>query len=230
MKLKKSLLNNSFYQGIRPPGWNNKGKEFSLPFFLGYFQEMKIIKEGGDCLYFPEFIDDPKETYSLLEKKILWRSDEITLFGKTHSIPRLHAWYGDLGANYKYSKIQLPRNDWFVELKDLKDKVQEATGLNFNSVLCNYYRNGEDSNGWHSDDESELVHPIGIASLSFGETRTMQFRRKGQSKKEVDLELESGSLTVMKHPHQKNWQHQIPKRKRKSGRINLTFRLVQVIS
>lgn len=191
---------------------------------------MKIIKEGGECLYFSKFISDSEEIFSLLEKKILWRTDDITLFGKTHPIPRLHAWYGDPGAEYKYSKIQLPRNDWFSELKELKGKIEEATGLSFNSVLCNYYRNGNDSNGWHSDDEPELIHPIGIASLSFGETRTMQFRRIGQSKKEVDLELECGSLTVMKHPHQENWQHQIPKRKRKSGRINLTFRLVQVIS
>lgn len=193
-------------------------------------KEMLIISDKGECHYYSDFIKSQEKLYPILREKINWRSDDISLFGKTHPIPRLHAWYGDEGAEYRYSKIQLPRNEWTPELLKLKNQVENFTGLKFNSVLCNFYRDGSDSNGWHSDDESELVKPVNIASLSFGDARTMQFRPKGESKVKVSLELESGSLVVMKNPHQENWQHQIPKRAGRSGRINLTFRLVKVIS
>lgn len=160
-------------------------------------------------------------------EKINWRQDEITLYGKTHAIPRLHAWYGDPEADYSYSRIPLPRNDWFFELRDLKEKVEKKTGFRFNSVLANLYREGSDSNGWHSDNEKELVAPVTVASISLGAPRDFQFRRVGQTKCEETLLLEHGSLLLMKSPCQELWQHQVPKRKKVSGpRLNLTFRLV----
>lgn len=189
-----------------------------------------IIEENGVCQYIPSFISKPDEVFKILLEEINWRRDEIKLFGKTHSIPRLHAWYGDVGANYRYSHITLPRNSWTPILIELKKKVEGFTGLSFNSVLCNFYRDGSDSNGWHCDNEVELIRPIHVAGLSFGDDREIQFRRKGESRMEVSQKLESGSLILMKHPHQDFWQHQVPKRRKRDGRINLTFRKVRVIS
>lgn len=185
-----------------------------------------------ECLsYIPNAIANEEELYSRLESGIAWRKDEITFFGKKHSIPRLHAWYGDDGADYSYSGIKLPREDWNQDLIEIKKVVEEFSGLSFNGVLLNYYRNGEDSNGWHSDDEKELLRPISVASVSLGMGRDMQFRRKGESKTLKKVFLESGSLLVMKEPCQENFQHQIPKRKNvEEGRINLTFRRVEVFT
>ncbi len=178
--------------------------------------------------YVENFIDSPGELYHQLRDQINWRQDHITLFGKTHAIPRFHAWYAEPNADYHYSGILLPRNDWSDLLLELKEKVEKKTSLHFNGVLLNYYRDGQDSNGWHADDEKELVRPIHVASISLGEERDMQFRLKGETKMHDKVLLGNGSLLVMKSPCQEKFQHQIPKRKRvNDGRINLTFRMVE---
>lgn len=179
--------------------------------------------------YIPQFIKNSSEIYEELQKSIQWRRDEITLYGKKHAIPRYHAWYGDPGAQYSYSGIQLPRHDWTPTLTAIKKQIEEQSGISFNSVLLNFYRDGNDSNGWHADNEKELIRPIHVASISIGAARDMQFRRVGETKTLEKIYLENGSLLVMKSPCQENFQHQIPKRKTLSqGRINLTFRLVRI--
>jgi len=89
------------------------------------------------------------------------------------------------------------------------------------------YRDGTDSNGWHSDDEKELgTDPI-IASVSLGAIRKFQLRHKKDKTLRHTLELENGSLLVMKGNTQHCWQHQIPKTKQVTQpRINLTFRYI----
>ena len=187
------------------------------------------MKQVEDYLhYYPDFIENPNEAFKSLRQKINWRTDDITLFGKTYPIPRMHAWYGEPGADYSYSGIPMPINDWFGELLFIKENVEMKTGLKFNGVLANLYRDGKDSNGWHADDEKELIVPIHVASITLGAERTFQFRRKGETSLEKSITLENGSLLVMKSPLQKEWQHQVPKRARvNEGRINLTFRLVR---
>lgn len=63
-------------------------------------------------------------------------------------------------------------------VRRLRAKLEEATGVHFNSVLANLYRDGSDNVSWHSDDEPELGPQPTIASLSFGEMRRFCFRRK----------------------------------------------------
>ncbi len=67
---------------------------------------------------------------------------------------------------------------WHPILVMLKDRVQEVTGLYFNSMLANLYRDGHDSVAWHSDDEPSLGTNPTIASLSFGDTRNFEMRKK----------------------------------------------------
>lgn len=63
-------------------------------------------------------------------------------------------------------------------IKMLKDRIEEVTGYIFNSVLANLYRDGHDHVSWHSDDEISLgVQPV-IASLSFGDSRNFELRKK----------------------------------------------------
>lgn len=60
----------------------------------------------------------------------------------------------------------------------LKDRIEEVTGFTFNSVLANLYRDGHDHVSWHSDDEYSLGDKPLIASLSFGDTRNFELRKK----------------------------------------------------
>ena len=45
-------------------------------------------------------------------------------------------------------------------------------------MLANLYRDGHDSVAWHSDDEPSLGQNPTIASLSFGDTRNFEMRKK----------------------------------------------------
>ncbi len=171
----------------------------------------------------------PEQQESLqqqLQQELIWEQSAIRLFGKHVLIPRLNAWYGDAGCHYGYSGHRLTLQPWHPQLSALRQRLS-AQGLAMNSVLANWYRDGRDSNGWHSDDEPELGrHPV-IASVSLGQPRDFHLRHKKRSYPAVKVRLESGSLLVMKGELQSHWQHAVPKSKRPLGsRINLTFRQI----
>jgi alkylated DNA repair dioxygenase AlkB len=153
-----------------------------------------------------------------------WETGFIKIFGKTHQIPRLQAWYAEDGVEYTYSGKKLQRHNWNKTLIDIKEEIESITSFKFNSVLANLYRNGDDSMGLHSDDEKELgINPV-IASLSLGESRDIYFKHKN-IKTSLDIPQTSGQLIVMYGQTQKYWKHEIKKTKKfKKPRINLTFR------
>jgi alkylated DNA repair dioxygenase AlkB len=95
-------------------------------------------------------------------------------------------------------------------------------------LLLNWYRDGNDSVSWHSDDEPELGADPVIASLSLGQTRRFELRhRQRKDLRKCVLELNHGSLLLMGKGLQRNWQHQIPKQPGLQGeRLNLTFRFI----
>lgn len=167
---------------------------------------------------------DASRYFEKLKDDLQWQSVDISLFGKTHKIPRLQAFYGEPNLNYEYSGIKSSALPWTDVLLDIKQSIECSLQLSFNSVLCNLYRDGSDSNGWHADDEKELGVNPAIASLSFGETRDFQLKHK-KTDQRIQLPLASGALLLMAGETQSNWQHCLPKRKRcVSPRINLTFR------
>ena len=156
-----------------------------------------------------------------------WRSDTITLWGKQFLQPRLSAWYGS--AAYRYSGLSLAPQPFTPLQRDLLAAVEAATGCTFNSVLLNYYRDGRDSMGMHSDDEAELGPTPAIASLSFGASRTFVLRHKASGER-LRLDLSDGSLLLMAGELQKHWSHGINKTAKPTGaRINLTFRTIYTV-
>lgn len=157
---------------------------------------------------------------------INWKQDDIEMFGKRMPLPRLTAWYGD-GA-YTYSGIRSQPNPWNRGLLFMKQQIEAATGAHFNSVLLNWYRDGEDYLNWHADDEPELGSEPVIASANFGETRDFLLRRHDDKQRKLKIPLGHGSLLVMRGALQRHWQHAVPKRKRVAGsRFNLTFRHIR---
>ena len=160
--------------------------------------------------------------------EVPWRAENIVVWGKTFLQPRLTAWYGDNGANYSYSGIHLDPLPWTHTLIDIKNRVETLAGIDFNSVLLNYYRDHHDSMGLHSDDEPELGRRLVIASVSLGEERTFLLKHKSRRDlKSVRLQLASGSLLLMKGETQHYWKHGIEKETRPCGpRVNLTFRRI----
>lgn len=156
---------------------------------------------------------------------IKWKHDEIKLYGKYIPLPRLTSWYGDQGKVYTYSGIKSQHNAWNEGLLFLKKEVEKVAEETFNSVLLNWYRNGEDHLSWHADDEIELGENPTIASVNFGEERDFVIRRNEEPSQKITIPLSHGALLIMRGELQHFWQHAVPKRKKVFGsRFNLTFR------
>lgn len=191
---------------------------------LEYFLENNTYDAGGvDWTKLSE-----NELADIEFDNINWKQDRISLYGKNHLLPRLTAWFGDARKDYTYSGITSHPNQWNKGLNYIKTMIEEVSGERFNSVLLNWYRNGEDHLSWHADNEKELGHNPVIVSANFGETRDFVLRRNDDHRAKVTIPLNHGSLLVMRGSLQHFWQHSIPKRKRVGGsRINLTFRQIK---
>lgn len=154
-----------------------------------------------------------------------WKAETITLWGKQHLQPRLTAWQGEKA--YTYSGLTLTPTPFSPLVLAIRHAVELASGRRFNSVLLNYYRDGRDSMGMHSDDEAELGPEPAIASVSYGATRTFILKHK-RSRQTLKLDLASGSMLLMAGRTQANWTHGINKSVRPLGpRVNLTFRNIR---
>ncbi len=166
--------------------------------------------------------------FNTLQSSLAWAQHRVRVFGREHPTPRLCAWYGDRQARYAYSGQALEPLPWTPALADIRARLEAALGIPFNSVLCNLYRDGADSMGWHSDDEASLGPRPVIASLSLGATRRFLLRhRRRRELGPVDLPVAHGDLLLMAGDTQRHWQHAVPKTRRPVGpRINLTFRRV----
>ncbi len=190
----------------------------------------RLRMAGADVVYHRHVLPAAAATQLLrrLIDQIPWRQDSVVLWGKIIPQPRLTAWYGDPGRSYTYSGLTLHPLPWTDDLRLLRTMAEGVADATFNSVLLNYYRDHNDSVGFHSDDESELGATPTIGSISLGETRTLTFKpRKHKDWDPVRVALESGSLLVMKGDTQRNWKHAIAKESRPCGpRVNLTFRRI----
>ena len=187
-----------------------------------------LLPKDGTVNYYGQFFSSvvSKKYFEALLETIEWKNDEIVLFGKKIITKRKVAWYGELGVEYAYSNTSKKALAWTKELVEIKSIVEEKTGDTYNSCLLNLYHSGEEGMGWHSDNEKELKKNAAIASVSFGAERKFSFKHK-QDKTTLSIQLENGSLLVMKDEIQSFWKHKLSVSKLiQSPRINLTFRTV----
>ena len=155
-----------------------------------------------------------------------WEQTSQLMYGKRVITPRLTAWYGDPNTDYSVSGAGSPTLPWTPELIEIKTKVEAISGIAFNSVLLNYYRDGNDSVAWHSDRDGVPGRNKYVASVSFGQARPFDLRKKDDFTKAFTVLLENGSYLLMKGEFQDQWQHRIAKSKANMGpRVNLTFRI-----
>ncbi len=185
--------------------------------------------DGAKVTYYRNLFDaNTAENYfNTLLQATPWQQDDIKVFGKVHKQPRLTALYGEANKTYTYSGIRMTPLPFTPDLLAIKQQVEAVSQVQFTTVLLNLYRDGTDSNGWHSDNEKELgINPV-IASVSLGAVRRFRFRENSNRKNTFSIDLEPGSLLLMEGATQHVWQHQIPKTKKiVQARINLTFRVL----
>ena len=173
--------------------------------------------------------DDHEARMQALIAVVPWVQELYVRGARPQPAPRLTSFHGDPGSGYTYSGMAYQPASWLPELLELRAAVQTQSGVAFNCVLCNLYRDGRDSVGWHADDERELGpsrDDIAIGSLSLGATRRFVLKHRRDGRRLV-FELGEGSLLVMRGRTQQHWVHCLPKTARPCGpRLNLTFRVI----
>ena len=179
----------------------------------------------------PDFVTDSAALWTELIEQAAWTQDHMRIQGRAVPLPRLTCWYGDAGATYTYSGIRMEPLPWLRSLEVLRQRLETHLSHRFNSVLLNYYRDGRDSMGYHSDDEAELGAEPVIATVSLGATRRFLLQRRQRrgaaSHQGWGLDLTDASLLVMAGACQRHWRHAVPKTVRPvAGRISLTYRCV----
>jgi len=187
---------------------------------------LNILPRDGRVDYYPNIFDELQSSRMVtqLQESLIWESDQLIMFGKVVTTRRKVAWVGDSKCSYTYSGVEKTPQAWTPDLLVIKDQLESLSQCKFNSCLLNFYHDGNDGMGWHSDDEKELNPDSPIASLSLGARRKFAFRYK-KDKETISLFLENGSALIMHAPTQEFWQHALLKTKTVSdARINLTFR------
>ena len=103
------------------------------------------IRDGGTLEYLETFYSQPQADALLeqLRAETPWKQ-ERSRFGL---FPRLTAWYADRGLTYTYSGVTHEALPWTEVLRKVRRQVEEAAATPFNSLLLNYYRDGQDSIG-----------------------------------------------------------------------------------
>lgn len=192
-------------------------------------EPIRVVATDGFADYYPNFLAAAASADLLQQLLRLdsYQQNEIVLFGKKIKVPRLEAYYALNGEQYGYSGQQLQAEKFPPFLDELRREVQKRTGYKYNALLINYYRDGQDSNGWHADNEKTLGPNPSIASLSLGAERTFELKHLSSWQKK-SIVLAHGSMLHMHGPLQHHYKHQLPKKRALTeARLNLTFRWIQ---
>ncbi len=184
------------------------------------------LAAGAWVEYVPGWVESTEADRLLaaVRGELAWEHREIVLFGRRVPQPRLIAWAGSL--RYRYSGQTLEPRAPTPTIAAIIARMSERTGVSFNHVLLNRYRDGSDSIGLHADDEPELgLDPI-VATLSLGATRRFVLKpRRTRLGPTRSVELHHGSLLVMGGTCQRHYVHGVARQSDVAGeRISLTFR------
>ena len=177
---------------------------------------------GAPFRYYPDAVESADDLLAWCERQPSWRNERIRLFGRTCTVPRQVAWYGDSGVAYRYSGLNHRARGWPEALGPLRSALSERFEPGLNFVLLNRYRDGRDWMGWHRDDERGIAGRV--VSVSLGATRRLRLETGAGT---VALELDHGSVLVFDG----GVRHALMRTRRPvAQRFNLTFRCINALS
>ncbi|HXP93782.1 MAG TPA: alpha-ketoglutarate-dependent dioxygenase AlkB [Candidatus Binatia bacterium] len=169
----------------------------------------------GEIDYLPGAFEaaSSSQLFTKIHRNAGWKAERRPMYDRIVDVPRLTA------------RLELAAVAADPELREMHERVEAVTGASYNSISLNLYRDERDSVAWHNDHEDELVPNPVIALLSLGAAREMRIRSKTVPRRTFQLDLEPGSVLVMRGVTQHHWEHHIPKERRAVGpRISVAFR------
>ena len=189
-----------------------------MSLFADASETVLVSDERGRVAYTSGFVpaEVARAWFAELRDAVTWKSQRRQMYDREVDVPRLMAHF----------RLAPQEGEVPDAIRAAAGKVVAVTGVPFNSVGLNFYRDGGDSVAPHNDHLDEIVHGFPIALLSLGVTRRMTVRAKEPPRRVLHVDLEAGSLLVMSYETQLHYTHGIPKTKAPVGpRISLAFRV-----
>jgi alkylated DNA repair dioxygenase AlkB len=171
----------------------------------------------GRIAYTPRFVSaaDAQGWFDELRRGVAWKAERRWMYAREVDVPRLT-------ASFRLGTEDSPP----AAIMEAARRVVGATGVPFNSVGLNLYRDGRDSVAPHNDHLDIIASDFPIALLSLGATRRMTIRAKTPPRRAIHVDLEGGSLLMMSYATQVHYTHGVPKTADPVGeRISLAFRV-----
>jgi alkylated DNA repair dioxygenase AlkB len=171
----------------------------------------------GRIVYRPGFVRlaTASAWFRELRERAGWEAQRRVMYDREVDVPRLTAHYA-----------LPPEPEAPSAIAEAGERVIGATGVAFNAVGLNLYRDGRDSVAPHNDHLYEIVEGFPIVLLSLGATRRMTIRSKEPKARVIHIDLEGGSLLEMSYETQLHYTHGVPKTREPVGeRISLAFRV-----
>ncbi|KAG7341412.1 2-oxyglutarate/Fe(II) oxygenase [Nitzschia inconspicua] len=129
---------------------------------------------------------------------------------------------GDEWMTYEWSPTSLQLK------KAVEEKLQPLVHQTMNHCVTNYYRSGKDFIAHHGDKDLDLNRQGVIVSLSLGDERTLELRRRASPQDVYRVQLPHCSMLVLGPNTNRDWTHSIlPKDASNEIRLSLTLREVK---
>ena len=215
----------------------HRNKTVDLPLALEFLSPTKNIYGlgEGDSELILSIVEDPKKELVEAVKEELNFDGFLGAIGEV--LPRLQNMQGDVEDGvipaYRYPG-NYTGEEWTTfpfspQSKKIKEAVETALQplwiQKMNHCVTNYYRNGDDFIAHHSDKDLDLNREGVIVSVSLGEERIMELRRRAEPKDTIQVLLPHGSMLVLGPKTNEKWTHSILKKEDSTGeRLSLTMR------
>lgn len=189
------------------------------------------LAHGSILRYYPQFLTKEEADFYYETFELLPFLQGQVNGGKENRLSRFFSNIrqpdGSLKPYYYSGKENIPLG-FTDEMLVLGDQITNETGHHFNSCLVNYYANGGQTIGLHSDSEKSLIKGSAIGSISLGAVRFFDVVSKDGMMEKIRIPMAHGSMILMAGAMQTYYKHTVPKQSTvKTSRINLTYRLAQ---
>jgi len=169
----------------------------------------------------------------LINIRDLWKlrpPDRAKIVTKSQGTIEVARWTQAYNIPYRFSNTWHPALPIPDLVRPLFDWVNTTLGFGtFHQLLINFYGDGTDHLGAHSDSTEQLAPDSPIVSISFGARRTFRLHDFETNQKIRDIQLQDGQILVMGNTFQKVFKHSVvkiggAKGKSVSSRVNITLR------
>lgn len=170
------------------------------------------LGDGAKVYYIPGYLENPNGLFAELASDVPWERMPYEVNGIEVLSPRL------------MHIIKMDKNaEDFPMFAKLRKRMEKLTGVRFKYAVLNYYRDGNDHIGFHSDREVDCNQIV--ASVSLGSTRRFVFKHRFRKDVVHKFMLGNGDVLVINTEAIKtSYKHAVPKMKNAGPRISITFR------